>query len=139
MAAANKKLTKEETERFIKNNRHGILAFAGNKPYALPMGYFYKRKTILLGLVATGRKMKDLKQSKNICFTICKPRWETPKMKVPCTSLVVEGALEELTNRSYYGFKKEAPPNVQVYKIKVSKMGARKCNRKPCELFAVKK
>jgi len=141
-----KNLSKNEIEKFLKNNQHGILSMAGNKPYALPMGYMYRRKTILLGLattgsmVTTGRKMKYLKKSKNICFTICKPRWYVDKLKDPCTTLVIEGSLEEVKNRSYYGIKK-IPENIQLklYNIKVVKMGARKCNRKPCELLASKK
>ena len=134
-----KKLSKNEIEKFLKNNKHGILSMAGDKPYALPMGYMYKRKSLLLGFVTTGRKMKYLKKSKNICFTICKPRWYVDKLKDPCTTLVIEGSLEELKNRSYYGLTMDIPKNVQTYKLKVAKMGARKCNRKPCELFAKKK
>ena len=134
-----KKLSKNEIEKFIKNNQHGILSMAGEKPYALPMGYMYKRKTFLLGLMATGKKMRCLKKSKNICFTICEPRWYVEKLKVPCTTLVIEGTLEKINNRSYYGLKK-IPENIKLklYKIKVSKLGARKCNRKPCELLASK-
>jgi len=140
-----KNLTKREIDTFLKNNQHGILSMAGDKPYALPMGYMYRRKTILLGLATTGgmvtagMKMKYLKKSKNICFTICKPRWYVEKLKVPCTTLVIEGTLEEINNRSYYGLKK-IPENIKLklYKIKVSKLGARKCNRKPCELLASK-
>ena len=134
-----KKLSKNEIEKFLKNNQHGILSMAGNNPYALPMGYMYKRKTILLGMVTTGRKMKYLKKSKNICFTICTPRWFTPKLKIPCTTLVIEGSLEEIKNRSYYGLKTTIPKTVQLYKLKASKMGARRCNRKPCEVLAKKK
>ena len=137
--ADTKNLTKNEIDKFLKGNQHGILALAGDKPYALPMGYMYKRRTILLGLVTTGRKMKYIKKSNNICFTICMPRRLTPKLKTPCTTVVLEGSLEKVTNRSYYGLKIKVPARVQLYKIKVSKMGARKCNRKPCELFAKKK
>jgi nitroimidazol reductase NimA-like FMN-containing flavoprotein (pyridoxamine 5'-phosphate oxidase superfamily) len=140
-----KNLTKREIDTFLKDNQHGILSMAGDKPYALPMGYMYRRKTVLLGLATTGgmitvgRKMKYLKESKNICFTICKPRWYVEKLKVPCTTLVIEGTLEKINNRSYYGLKK-IPENIKLklYKIKVSKLGARRCNRKPCELLASK-
>ena len=140
-----KNLTKKEIEKFLKNNQHGILSMAGDKPYALPMGYMYKRKNILLGLavtgsmITTGRKMNYLKKSKNICFTICKPRWYVEKLKDPCTTLVIEGSLEEVKNKSYYGVK-NIPEDIELklYKIKVAKMGARKCNRKPCELLANK-
>ena len=137
--ADTKSLTKNEIDKFLKNNQPGILSMAGYKPQALPMGYMSKRRTILMGLVTTGRKMKYLKKSKNICFTICMPRWFTPKLKTPCTTAVVEGSLEEVNNRSYYGLKTKVPAKLQLYKIKVTKMGTRKCNRKPCELFAEKK
>jgi hypothetical protein len=139
-------LTAREIDRFLKNNKHGILSLAGSKPYALPMGYMYRRKTILLGLAASGgmvtagRKMNCLKKSKNICFTICKPRWYVEKLKEPCTTLVIEGRLEEVQERSYYGIKKmPANMDLKLYKINLAAMGARKCNRKPCELLAAKK
>ncbi len=139
MAVKSKKLTKQQTEQFLKENQYGILSFAGDKPYALPMGYFYKRKTILLGITTTGKKEEYLKNSTNICFTISKPRWLVAELKVPCTSVVVEGMLVEVSNRSYYGIKSPPSPDMQLYRIKVSSLGARKCNRKPCELFAEKK
>lgn len=140
-----KKLSAGEIDRFFKNNQHGILSFAGSRPYALPMGYMYRKKTILLGLAASGgmvtagRKMNYIKKSKNICFTICKPRWHVEKLKEPCTTLVIEGKLEEVKDRLYYGIKK-MPANLELklYKINVTEMGARKCNRKPCELLAAK-
>ena len=136
------KLTKKELDKFIKDNQYGILSMAGDKPYALPMGYMYKRKAFLIGMAASGgmvvegRKMKYLAKSKNICFTICRPRWFVENLKSPCTTLVIEGKLEEVTNRSYYGLKKiPEGMDMKLYKIKISKMGARKCNRKPCEML----
>ena len=141
-----KNLSKSEIEAFLKNNQHGILALAGDKPYALPMGYMYKRKAILLGLatagsmVTKGRKMNYLTKSKHVCFTVCKPRWYDETLKTPCTTLIIEGSLEEVKNRSYYGIKKiPQTAQLKLYKLKVAKMGARTCNRKPCELLAAKK
>jgi nitroimidazol reductase NimA-like FMN-containing flavoprotein (pyridoxamine 5'-phosphate oxidase superfamily) len=141
-----KKLTAHEIDTFLQSNQHGILSMAGDKPYALPMGYIYRRKAILLGLatagsmVTTGRKMHYLTKSKQICFTVCKPRWYGETLKTPCTTLVIEGSLEEVKNRSYYGIKKiPQTAQLKLYKIKVANMGARKCNRKPCELLAAKK
>jgi hypothetical protein len=143
--AGTKDLTKSEIDKFLETNLHGILSMVGNKPYGLPMGYYYKKKTVLLGLMPTGRKMKYLDASKNICFTICKPRWETDKLKTSCTSIVIEGSLEELKNKekviSYYDLKAEISEDIKMiklYKINVSKMGARKCTRKPCELLTNK-
>lgn len=141
-----KNLTAREIDSFLKNNRHGILSLAGSKPYALPMGYIYRKKTILLGLAAgggmvtAGRKMNYLAKSKNICFTICTPRWHVEKLKEPCTTLVIEGRLEEVKDRSYYGIKKmPATTELKLYTIHIAEMGARKCNRKPCEVLAAKK
>ncbi len=141
-----KNLSAREIDRFLKDNQHGILSLAGSKPYALPMGYMYRRKTILMGLAAgggmvtAGRKMDCLKKSKNICFTICMPRWHVEKLKEPCTTLVIEGRLEEVKDGSCYGIKKlPAKLDLKLYKINVAQMGARKCNRKPCELLAAKK
>ena len=139
------KLTKKEFETFINDNQYGILSMAGEKPYALPMGYLYKRKTFLIGMAATGsmvvegRKMKYLESSKNICFTICRPRWFVEKLKSPCTTLIIEGTLIEIKNRSYYGLKKISKKvDLKLYRIKIDKMGARKCNRKPCEVMSDK-
>ena len=140
--AETKNLTKNEIDKFLKSNLYGTLSMVGKKPYGLPMGYYYKKKTVLLGLVPTGRKMKYLKDNKKVCFTICKPRWETPKLKTSCTSVVIEGTLEEVNNMSYYNLKSEISEEIKkitkLYKIRVARMGARKCNRKPCELLTNK-
>ena len=130
------KLDKGEIDEFLKNNRHGTLSFAGDQPYALPMGYTYAKGTVLMGVITTGRKMKCLRNSNKVCYTVCKPRWETPKMKDRCTSLVIEGTLEEVKNRADYGFKSPPLEGMQLYRIKVTKMGARRCNRRPCEFDA---
>jgi nitroimidazol reductase NimA-like FMN-containing flavoprotein (pyridoxamine 5'-phosphate oxidase superfamily) len=133
-----KKLTIAELTNFFKNNRHGILAFAGRTPYALPMGYMYKEKTLLLCLTDEGKKMERLKKNKTVCYTICKPRWETDGLKTPCTSAVIEGKLEAVKDKSMYGLGTKKFENMTLYKLSIAEMGARKCNRKPCELFAGK-
>ena len=133
-----KKLTNAELITFLNANRHGILALAGKTPYALPMGYLYREKTLLLCLTDEGKKMERLKKSKSICYTICKPRWETEKLKTPCTSAVIEGKLEAVKDKSMYGLGSKKLENMTLYKLAIAEMGARKCNRKPCELFAGK-
>ena len=133
-----KKLTNAELIAFLNANRHGILAFAGKTPYALPMGYIYREKTLLLCLTDEGKKMERLKKSKSICYTICKPRWETEKLKTPCTSAVIEGKLEAVKDKSVYGLGAKKFENMTLYKLAIAEMGARKCIRKPCELFANK-
>lgn len=133
-----KKLTNAELITFLNANRHGILAFAGKTPYALPMGYMYKEKTLLLCLTDEGKKMERIKKNKAVCYTICKPRWETEKLKTPCTSAVIEGKLEAVKDKSVYGLGAKKLENMTLYKLAIAEMGARKCNRKPCELFAGK-
>jgi hypothetical protein len=109
---------------------------AGDKPYAIPMGYTYVKGTVLMGVITSGRKMKCLKANNKVCFTVCKPRWESPKMKDRCTTCVMEGTLVEVNDKertAVYGFKSAPLPGMQLHKLKVSRMGARKCNRRPCE------
>jgi len=133
-----KKLTNAELITFLNANRHGILAFAGRTPYALPMGYLYREKTLLLCLTDEGKKKERLKKNKTVCYTICKPRWETEGLKTPCTSAVIEGKLEVVKDKSVYGLGAKKFENMTLYKLSIAEMGARKCNRKPCELFANK-
>ena len=85
--ALSKKLTPGQLDSFLKENRHGILSMQGKTPYALPMGYMYKRKTLLLGMFPTGRKMKYLQKDNAVCYTVCRPRWQTEGQKTPCTSV----------------------------------------------------
>ena len=133
-----KKLTNAELIGFLNANRHGILSFAGKTPYALPMGYLYREKTLLLCLTDEGKKMERLRKNKAVCYTICKPRWETEKLKTPCTSVVIEGKLEAVKDKSVYGLGSKKFENMTLYKLCIAEMGARKCIRKPCELFAGK-
>ena len=102
------------------------------------MGYIYREKTLLLCLTDEGKKMERLKKNKAVCYTICKPRWETEKLKTPCTSAVIEGKLEAVKDKSVYGLGSKKLENMTLYKLAIAEMGARKCNRKPCELFAGK-
>ena len=134
-----RELTDAERDQFLKDNIHGILAFSGDKPYAIPMGYFYRKGTLILGLTKPGRKIDRSQKSPKVCFTVCQPRWIDPDIKQPCTTVVVEGELEELTDRAYYGLKplpEAIASRVITFRIKVDKISARECTIKPCELFA---
>jgi len=141
MAYPKRELTDAEREEFLKENQHGMLAFAGEEPYAVPMGYGYKKGTVLLGFATGGRKMDCFQGSPKVCFTVCKPRWYTPDLKESCTSVILEGELEEVTDFAHYGIAEIAPRppgefQPKRYRIKVSKLGTRKCLQTPCELFA---
>ena len=91
-----------------------------------------------------GRKVSYLDKSPKVCFTICKPRWLTPKFEEPCISVVVEGELEEVADMSYYGLPailEEYKGSVISYRIRNNKMSAKKCIILPkdCDFFARQK
>ncbi len=138
MAMTKRDLTPAEIDAFIKDNKWGSLAFTGNDPYAIPLAYRYIKGDVLLGLTSTGRKMEYLKASRNVCFMICEPRWQTPDYKESCTSVIIEGELEEVPDRSYYGL--EPPKNITtiLFRIKQKRVGTRKCTTTPCEILAAK-
>ena len=139
MAMTKRDLTPAEIDEFIKENQWGSLSFTGDDPYAIPLGYMYKQGDVLLGLTSTGRKMDYLKGSHRICFLICTPRWQTTDLKESCTSVIMEGELEEVTDRVYYGLS-PAPTTTggTLYRIKASKVGTRKCTTTPCEILAAR-
>ncbi len=129
-------LTDAEKNEFIKSNAHGILSFAGEDPYAIPLGYMYRKGDLLVGF-ASGRKMDYLKKSHKVCFTICRPRWFSPKFKESCTTIIMEGQLEELADPSYYDVKiPEESVDGHLYVIKPTNLGTRKCLADPCEILS---
>ena len=137
----NRELTATEMDAFIKDNQWGSLAFTGDPPYVIPVGYMYIKGNVLLGLTSTGRKMDYFTASRNVCYMICKPRWQTPDYKESCTSVIMEGELEEVTDRGYYDLSPEPEPQFAggaLYRIKASKVGTRKCTTTPCEILAAK-
>lgn len=64
-------LTDAEKEAFIKENFWGILTFAGEEPYAVPVGYQYIKGDVLLGFGPTGRKMEYVNRSRSVCLVVC--------------------------------------------------------------------
>ena len=136
MAYPTRALTNDEREKFIKGNSHGILAFAGDDPYAIPLGYIYKKGDLLVGF-GPGKKMDYLKKSRKVCFSICRPRYLSPKHKESCTTLIVNGLLEEITDLSQYDIKlPEGSVDGHLYLIKPTSESTRKCLQDPCELLS---
>jgi nitroimidazol reductase NimA-like FMN-containing flavoprotein (pyridoxamine 5'-phosphate oxidase superfamily) len=139
MPMTKRDLTSAEIDTFIKDNRWGSLSFTGDDPYTIPIAYRYLKGDVLIGLTSTGRKMDYISVNRNVCFMICKPRWETPDDKESCTSVIIEGELEEVTDRSSYGLG----PLPEAFKgmfvrINQKKVGTRKCTTVPCEILAAK-
>jgi len=136
--SSNRELTEAEREEFILNNYWGFLAFAGDKPYSIPLAYIYRKGTLLLALQTPGRKMDCIQKSLKICFTISRPTVLTG-FKEPCIGVMVEGELEEVTDRAYYGMDKEIPEmpeNLEIFRIKADKIGSKKCTNKPCRAYS---
>lgn len=134
---SNRELTDAEREEFILNNNWGFLAFAGDKPYIVPLSYVYRKGTLILVLQTPGRKMDCIEKSRNVCFIISKPHVLTG-FKEPCTGVMVEGELEDIPDRAYYGLDKELPEmpeNIRLFRIKVDKVGSKKCTNIPCRVF----
>ena len=139
MPMTKRDLTSAEIDTFIKDNRWGSLSFTGDDPYTIPIAYRYIKGDVLVGLTSTGRKMDYLKANRNVCFMICKPRWETPEDKESCTSVIIEGELEEATDRAYYGLEPLPETfNGMFARIKQKRVGTRKCTTIPCEILAAK-
>ena len=107
-------LTDAEKEEFLKKNYWGILSFAGAEPYAIPVGYQYVKGDILLGFAPTGRKIGYVNKSRSVCFVVCQPSKLSPESKeaYPYNTIIIEGELEDVTDRAYYGL----PPLPEGYK-----------------------
>jgi len=134
MAYTKKELTADEKEAFLQGNWWGILSFAGDEPYAIPLGYQYKKGAVILGFPAVGKKMGYVNKSRNVCFTICRPAALSPdpKESYPYTTIIIEGELEEITDRAYYGLG-ELPKGIEstVYRIKEKEVGTQKLDSTP--------
>jgi hypothetical protein len=131
-----RELTEAEREEFILDNSNGFLGFGGDKPYVIPVAYFYRQGTFIIGLAIPGRKVDYIERSLNVCFTISKSTVEYG-FKKPCTGVMVEGELEEVTDRAYYGFPLRPDGNSSgiLFRIKADNIGSRKCTNKPCQVY----
>jgi len=126
-----KQLTDAEKEAFLKDNWWGILSFAGDEPYALPMGYRYVKGDVLLGLAPPGRKMEYVNKSRNVCFVVCQPTALSSDSKEahPFTTVIIEGELEDITetDRASYGLPPlPAGAKVALFRIKQKRVGTQK-------------
>ena len=135
-----RELTDADKEAFLTDNYWGILSFAGDTPYAVPMGYMYKKGDVLMAFAPRGRKMECVNKSRKVCFTICQPtalcratpQSPDPIEAYPFNTVIIEGELEEVTDRAYYGLA----PQMQGYKgtlfrIKQTMVGTQYLNMTP--------
>jgi len=93
------------------------------------MGYRYRKGDVLFGFAPTGRKMDYVNKSRNVCFTICRSGSKSAdgKESYPFTTVIIEGELEEITDRAYYGLD-TIPEGVKValFRIKQKRVETQK-------------
>ena len=100
----------------------------------------YKKGDVLIGLSPTGRKKGYVNKNRKICFTICQPtalcqataQSPDPLEAYPFNTIVIEGELEDVTDRVYYGLE----PQMEGYKgglfrIKQESVGTQQLNMSP--------
>ena len=115
-----RELTDAEKEAFLTDIFWGILSFTGDDPYAIPIGYMYKKGDLLIGLSTTGRKIGYVNKNRKVCFTICQPtalcrataQSPDPIEACPFNNVIIEGELEDVTDRAYYGLE----PQIEGFK-----------------------
>ena len=131
-AIETRELTDAEMAAFIADVRIGTLAFAGDKPYAVPLGSKYAKGTVLIDMAGRpGEKWDYVNKSRSVCWVM----WQYGKdSNVPSlkeqqyTSVIIKGELEEVTDDkwSYY----ELPPkkegsSVVWFALKTSSVGTK--------------
>lgn len=126
MAYTMRELTDTEKETCLKDYWWGVLSFSGDEPYAIPLGYQYIKGDVIVGFALRGRKMDYVNKSRNVCFTICRPSLQANNINesYPYSSVIIEGELEEITDRAYYGLK-PLPEGVKIasFRIKQKRVG----------------
>ena len=136
---AKRELTDAEKEAFITENQFGVLAFAGDKPYAIPVAYKYIKGTMVFAMVRTGRKMDYIKKNPNVCFNI----WQWGKQStVPSlkeqrySSVIFEGELEEITGTDWSYYELPTPPegvDLVAFRLKLNTVGTHSASGPPPE------
>ena len=145
MAEYTAELTESEIDEFLEEGSGtGMMGFASDEPYVIPMGCIYKRGDVLIGLITKpyGRKMQCLEKNPKICYTVCRTRAQT-NLKQPCTTVVMEGVLEKISDRDYYGLGTARPEvyeemGLVLNRLVPNKVSGRRCTRKPCELIVAR-
>jgi nitroimidazol reductase NimA-like FMN-containing flavoprotein (pyridoxamine 5'-phosphate oxidase superfamily) len=123
-------LTEDEKEAFLKDNHGGVLAFAGDKPYCIPIHYAYTKGTVVFEMLRAGRKMEYINKSRKVCFSVWQ---EAAQSNIPSlkkerwSSVILEGELEEVTKDKwdYYELPKGVPEGIDMvgWILKVNTVG----------------
>ena len=129
MPNGKRELTDDEKEAFLTDNRFGVLAFAGDKPYAIPVAYTYIKGTMVFAMLRAGRKMGYIKKNPNVCFNIWQMGTQstTPSLKEQrYSSVILEGELEEVTATEWSYYELPTIPegvDIVALRLKVNTVG----------------
>jgi len=129
MPYAKRELTEAEKEAFISSNQFGVLAFGGDKPYAIPVAYKYIKGTMVFVMLRTGRKMDYINRNRNVCFNIWQLGEQTsvPSLKdLRYISILFEGELEEVTGSDWSYYELPQPPegvDLVAFRLKTTNVG----------------
>jgi nitroimidazol reductase NimA-like FMN-containing flavoprotein (pyridoxamine 5'-phosphate oxidase superfamily) len=135
-----RELTDAEKEAFLTDNYWGILSFVGDDPYAIPIGYMYRKGDMIMGLSPSGRKMGYINRNRKVCFTICQPtalcratrQSPDPMEAYPFNTVIIEGELEDVTDRTYYGLEPQTKDfKGGLFKIKQKRVGTQQLTMSP--------
>jgi nitroimidazol reductase NimA-like FMN-containing flavoprotein (pyridoxamine 5'-phosphate oxidase superfamily) len=127
-----RELTDNQKEEFLTDNVWGILSFNGDMPYAIPVGYRYRKGTFIFGLDAKGRKMDFINRNRSVCLVVCRPASLSIIRKEyhPVKTVIIEGELEDMTDTdlAYYGLPipskaKDYGYDVVLFKLSPNRVG----------------
>jgi len=91
----------EETKEMLKSCSYGILSTADdeNMPYGVPLSYVYANNAIYFHCAKEGRKLDNMAQNANVCFTVvAKADTLQEKFSVNFQSAMVFGKAEKVEN-----------------------------------------
>ncbi len=135
MPSGKRELTDAEREAFITENRFGVLGFAGDKPYGVPVAYRYTKETVLFVMLRSGRKLDYIKKNPNICFNIWQMGEQStiPSLKEQrYSSVILEGELEEVTGTDWSYYELPTPPegrDLVAFRLKLNTVGTISANK----------
>jgi len=129
MPNGNRELTEAEKEAFITENRTGVLSFAGDKPYAIPVRHHYRKSTMVFLMQRVGRKLDYIKKNPNVCYNIWQMGEQStiPSLKEQLySSIILEGELAEVTATEWSYYELPTIPegvNAVAFRLKVNTVG----------------
>ncbi len=98
MAYDIKTMSQAEIDEFLASQKMGFLSITdGQKPYVIPLAYFYADGCIHITIRPEGRKMACIEKNTSACFAVCRVPEDFGIRNSSYTSVICDGVLEHLT------------------------------------------